>query len=477
MPRYTRRAFLGAAALATAAAQSRRPPNIVFILIDDMGWRDLACYGNPVVETPAIDRLARGGMRFTNAYAACPVCSPTRASILTGKYPARLHLTDWIPGRRQWPAARLLTPSFNQQLPQEEVTLAERLKPLGYATASIGKWHLGGQGFRPETQGFDLNVAGDHRGSPRSYFGPFDMPNLQGGSPDDYLTDRLTDHAAAFIEKNRDRPFFLYLPHFAVHLPLQARERWTAYYESRRKPDSPPFDPVYAAMVHHTDLATGRLLAVLDELKLADNTVVVFTSDNGGLRFEGARKQAATSNAPLRAGKGHLYEGGIREPLIVRWPGVTPAGSTCPVPVSSVDFLPTLSEAAGSREELPRRVDGVSLLPLLRGRGRIPPRPLFWHYPHYSNQGGVPSSAIREGGYKLIEFLEDGRLELFHLARDPGETRNLVRKEPGVAARLHRRLKSWRESVGAAMPQPNPAYDPAREDQGLAGREPATPPL
>jgi arylsulfatase A-like enzyme len=229
-------------------------------------------------------------------------------------------------------------------------------------------------------------------------------------------------------------------------------------------------------MVHQTDLAVGRLLAALDQMKLADNTMVVFTADNGGLRFEGRRKQAVTSNAPLRAGKGHLYEGGIREPLIVRWPGVVRHGSVSETPVSSVDFLPTIAEAAGSGAALPRGVDGVSLLPLLRGRDRLKDRALFWHYPHYSNQGGVPSSAVREGDYKLIEFLEDHRLELFHLGRDLGERENLIRKEPRAAARLHKRLQDWRQSVNAAMPKPNPAYDLAGEDQGLTGKEPPTAP-
>ncbi len=467
----TRRTLLSMAALRPAAPP---PLNVVLILMDDLGWMDLGCQGNPVFETPNIDRLAREGMRFTGAYAACPVCSPTRASIMTGKYPARLHVTDWIPGRKQWPTARVLTPDFRRQLPLEEQTVAERLKQLGYRTAAIGKWHLGGEGFEPERQGFDVNVAGDHRGSPKSYFGPFDAPNLKGGSPEDYLADRLVDEAIRFIGQDRSRPFFLYLPHFSVHIPLQARKRWIEYYQAKRRPGGPEFHSTYAAMVHHADLATGRLLAALDEMQLGDRTLVLFTSDNGGLRFEGGRTTLVTSNAPLRAGKGHLYEGGIREPLLVRWPGVVKPGSVCEVPVCSVDLLPTICEAAGAR--VPRDVDGVSLVPLLRGRD-LGQRPLFWHYPHYSNQGGVPSSAVREGDYKLIEFLTDGRLELFHLGRDIGERENLVRKEARTAERLHRMLREWRTSVDAAMPAPNPGFDAAREDQGLTGVEPPTPPV
>ncbi|MBI1896499.1 MAG: sulfatase [Acidobacteria bacterium] len=466
----------GVTALPAAAAPQERPDNVLFILIDDMGVKDLGCYGNAVFETPNIDRLAREGMRFTNAYAACCVCSPSRASILTGKYPARLQLTDWIPGRRQWPAAKLLTPQFRQELPHQEITLAEMLKPRGYAAASIGKWHLGDQGFLPDSQGFDRNVAGTRRGSPQSYFGPFDLPGLKGGAATDYLADALATETIGFIEQNRTRPWVIYLPHFSVHLPLQASKRWIAYYEEKRKPGAPEFDATYAAMVHQMDLAVGRVLDALDRMKLAGNTLVMLTSDNGGLRYEGGRKQPVTDNAPWRAGKGHLYEGGIREPLLVRWPGRIRPGSTSDAPVSGIDYLPTVREAAAVREPLPHGVDGVSLMPVLRGTGTLRPRPLFWHYPHYSNQGGVPSSAVREGDWKLLEFLEDGRIELFHLGRDPGERTNLARREAKVAARLHRLLDTWRKSVNAAMPRPNPAYDPARAGQGLTGAEPPTPP-
>jgi len=462
--------------LRAAAAQKL---NFIFILVDDMGWIDLGCFSSKFYETPNIDRLAAGGMKFTNAYAACPVCSPTRASIMTGRYPARLHLTDWIPGRKQWPAARLLTPQFNQQLPLDEVTIAEALKPAGHASASIGKWHLGGEGFSPETQGFDLNVGGTFRGSPVSYWGPFDLPGLKGGSSDDYLTDRLSTEALKFVEKNDDRPFVAYLPHFAVHIPLQARQKLIEHYRAKAKPDNPQHDPTYAAMVQSVDEAVGQMMKKLDELGIAGRTVVFFTSDNGGLIYEGSRKEPVTSNLPLRAGKGHLYEGGIRVPLIVRWPGVVKPGSVCQVPVSSVDHFPTMLELAGARPDAAHPVDGRSLAPLLKqgGSRQLENRPLFWHYPHYSNQGGVPSAAVRLGDYKLIEFYEDGRLELFNLADDIGERKNLVKKQPKKAAELHELLKKWRASVDAAMPQLNPNYDPAKADQGLTGAQPKTDPI
>ncbi len=474
----TRRTFLAAAAgslMSAAAARSARP-NFVFLLVDDLGWKDFGCYGNTFHDTPNLDRLARDGVRFTNAYAACPVCSPTRASILTGKYPARLHLTDWIPGRKQWPTARLLTPAFEQQLPLRETTLAEALRPLGYRTASIGKWHLGGAGFLPENQGFDVNVGGDHRGSPRSYFGPFDVPNLAGATRDDYLTEKLTDAAERFLEECAGRsPFFLYLPEFAVHIPLEARQAMVDKYRRRLQGKAFP-NPIYAAMVESVDQALGRLRASLDRLGLTSQTVIVVTSDNGGLRYEGGAVAPVTDNSQLRAGTGHLYEGGIREPLLVYWPGVTEPGSTCDVPVTSVDYFPTLCEMAGGPAGRNRPVDGASLVSLLRG-GRGPSRDgLYWHYPHYSNQGGVPAGAVRDGFWKLIEFYEDGGLELYNLKDDPGERVNLARREPKTAARLQAKLRDWRRRVGAVMPSMNPKYDPASANQKLTGYEDRTPP-
>jgi arylsulfatase A len=477
---YSRRQFLARGSVGAAlacrsllgqTAPRKTPPNFLFILIDDMGWRDLGVYGSTFYETPHIDRLAGQSVRFTNAYAACPVCSPTRASILTGKYPARLQLTDYIPGRAQWPTARLIPPAFHQELPLDEVTVAQALKPLGYASASIGKWHLGGPPFYPDKHGFDLNVAGTAKGQPSSYFGPFDLPNLQGGSKDDYLTDRLTVEAEKFIETNRSRPFFLYLPEFAVHLPEQAKPAVVERFRAKADPRNPQHDPVYAAMISSLDENIGRILKRLDDEGLSERTVVFFMSDNGGVVYEGGSRQPITSNAPLRAGKGHLYEGGIREPMMIRWPGVTRAGTVCDVPVSSIDFFPTMLEMAGVKVDPNWAVDGLSLTPLLRG-GTLPREALYWHYPHYSNQGGVPSGAVRAGDYKLIEFFEDGRLELYNLARDIREEDNLAQRDARRTIQLHGMLKRWRESVHATMAAANPKYDPKTADQGLTGSNP-----
>jgi len=454
---------------AVAGATAAERPNIVFFLIDDLGWRDLGCYGSAFYQTPNVDRLAQQGMRFTQAYAACPVCSPTRASILTGKYPARLGLTDWIPGRKQWPTAKLLVPAFEQQLPLEQATLAEALAPAGYVSASIGKWHLGGEPFFPERQGFALNVAGSQRGSPASYFSPFDLPGLRVPEPGEYLPERLTREAEAFIEKNRDRPFFLYFPHFSVHLPLQARKETIAKYQARAQPGMPQRNAVYGAMVESMDASVGRIMAKLEELGIASRTIVFFTSDNGGLVYEGSQTVPVTSNEPLRAGKGHVYEGGIRVPLIVRWVGTAQPGSRCETPVSSIDFFPTILQAAGARSTA--TVDGTSIAPLIAGKKRLRREALYWHYPHYSNQGGEPAAAVRRGGLKLIEFYEDGRLELYDLERDPGERNDLARSRPSAARELKRLLDSWRRSVGAVLPAANPAFDPSRADQGLTGSE------
>src|SRR5436305_1545923 len=321
----TRRNFLGtitAAALARSA-QPGRKLNFIVILIDDMGWTDLGTFGSKFYQTPNVDRLASQGMKFTNAYAACPVCSPTRASIMTGKYPARLHLTDWIPGRKQWPTAKLLTPEFEHQLPLPEITIAEALKAAGYTTGAIGKWHLGGKGYLPQQQGFDLNIGGTEKGSPPSYFPPYQIPGLEPRFANDYLTDNLSSRAEQFIESNKDRPFFLYLAHFAVHLPLGAKPELAEKYKARIRPDVEQKHPVYGGMVEGADDSVGRIMKKLDDLNLSDRTVIFFLSDNGGLRFEGKQKEPITSNLPLRAGKGHLYEGGVRIPWIVRWPGKT----------------------------------------------------------------------------------------------------------------------------------------------------------
>lgn len=437
--------------------------NIVLILIDDLGWADVGCFGSKCYETPHIDRLASEGMRFTDGYAACPVCSPTRASIMTGKYPARLHLTDWIPGEGNRPENRLKIPEWRKYLPLEEATIAEALKPAGYVSASIGKWHLGGPSYYPEHHGFDVNVAGSHIGHPAMYFWPYEgkshsVPGLKdGGGPGEYLTDRLTDEAEKFIDQNKQRPFFLYFAHYAVHQPLMAKAAITAKYK-QKPPHGSQKKPVYAAMVESVDQSVGRILAKLDALEIADGTVVIFMSDNGGLTIDGT-----TSNAPLRDGKGFPYEGGIREPLLVKWPKVTKPGSTCSVPVCSIDFLPTILEIADVHGEARSQpaVDGLSLVPLLRESGTLRRDSLYWHYPHYwANQTVRPFGAVRAGDWKLIEFYEDMRVEMYNLKEDIGETNDLAERMPEKVVELRDRLHAWRTSVDAQMPTPNPDAAP-----------------
>ena len=445
---------------ATAPTPSR--PNFVFILIDDMGWADGECFGSKFYRTPTLNLLASQGMRFTSAYAACGVCSPTRAAIMTGKAPARLHITDWIPGEGTPKQSRFRVPDWQQHLPLEEVTIAEALKARGYATASIGKWHLGGPEFYPQHQGFEVNVAGGHIGHPASYFWPFGqegashrVPGLAeaGGREGEYLTDRLTDEALKFLEMNRERPFFLYLAHYAVHAPLMGKQRLIDEYADRPGANGQS-NKVYAAMLQSVDQSVARLLRKLDELRLAERTVVIFTSDNGGAVHFG--KPPATSNAPLRLGKGYAYEGGLRVPLLVRIPWLTQPGSVSDTPVCSFDWFPTLLELAGAdKSASSSAVDGVSLVPLMRGRSRLPRQELFWHYPHYWNGKGVtPYSVVRSGDWKLIRFYEDDREELYNLRDDLGEENDLAAKNPQKRRQLSARLDAWLKEVGAQMPVP-----------------------
>lgn len=454
------------ASLGAAQAADEKPvgkPNVILVVIDDLGWADLGCYGSTFHKTPNLDRMAADGARFTQFYAACPVCSPTRASIMTGKWPARLHLTDWLPGRGDRPDQKLARPAFQQALPLDEVTLAEVFHDAGYATAHIGKWHLGGAGFEPTKQGFDLNIAGDQAGSPASYFAPYRrqgrvMPGLEEAPEGEYLTDRLTDETLRFIERNRERPFFVYLPHFTVHIPLQAKPEWIA-----KHPAATPFrgaqnSPVYAAMIDSLDESIGRMFARLAEWKLDERTIVLFTSDNGGLATLEGPHTPATSNAPLREGKGFLYEGGVRVPMLAKWPGKIRPGTVNDTPAASIDLFPTLVELCGLKSEA--RPDGVSLAPLLTGAGPVAREALYWHYPHYANQGGKPGGAIRSEQYKLIEYYENGRRELFDVSKDPRETQNLADKSPEVVERLAKKLDDWRRDVGAQMPTPNPNYVP-----------------
>src|SRR5262245_54607108 len=451
------------------SAQARPKPNFVLVLIDDLGWTDLGCYGSTFYRTPNLDKLASEGMRFTNAYAACPVCSPTRASIMTGKYPARLRLTDWLPGRGDLPSHKLARPPFLQELPLEEHTIAEKLKSAGYVSASIGKWHLGGKGFAPEKQGFDLNVAGDHAGTPASYFFPYQnqrgsIPGLEQGEQGEYLTDRLTAEAERFIEKNQNRPFFLYLPHYAVHTPLVAKPQLLAKYQAQAKPGQLHNNPVYATMVESMDESVGRIVKKLEALGLADRTIIFFTSDNGGLAVKEGPNTPATNNTPLREGKGYLYEGGIRVPWIVKWPGVVKPGSLCHTAVSSVDLYPTILNVPGCQQS-GQTIDGISMDPLLKQTGGLERDTLYWHYPHYSNQGGKPGAALRQRDLKLIEFYEDNRLELYDLKQDVGEKDNLADKMPRKAAELQRKLAAWRKDVNAQMMTSDAQYQAAAPDK------------
>lgn len=469
----TRRDFLKTAGAAVAglamprvlsgASRAGRPPNIVFFLVDDLGWADVGCYGNRFHETPNIDRLASQGMRFTDAYAACPVCSPTRASIMTGKYPARLNLTDFIPGHWR-PYEKLRVPDNILQLPHAEVTIAEALAPANVVSGSFGKWHLGGWKWFPHTQGFDEYIVthGPH-------FAPGIKTTPKRKIPKGtYLADFLTDQAEQFVRTNQDKPFLLYLSHYAVHIPLQAKKETIAKYEAKPKPPKGVNNPIYAAMVEHVDDSVGRVMKLLEELGIADDTIFLFFSDNGGLRQHYKKKgPIVTSNAPLRDEKGTLYEGGIREPLIIRWPGKIKAGSICDVPVTSVDFLPTFTDIVGTKT--PAHVDGESLLPLLTQTGTLQRDAIYWHYPHYHHS--TPAGAIRRGDFKLIEFYEDGRLELYNLREDIGERHNLAGKMPDKAKALRAQLARWRESVDAKMPTPNPNYDPQRAHEWGDPRE------
>lgn len=463
-----------------STAQPERPPNIVFVLVDDMGWTDSGTYGSKFYETPNIDRLAREGVKFTQAYAAASICSPTRASIMTGKHPARLQITDWIPGQGNQPNRKLLQVEDRDYLPREETTVAELLKEQGYTTAHMGKWHLGGEGYLPEDQGFDVNVAGNHRGSPPGYFYPYKRGDYQleklaaTGQSGEHLTSRMGAEAAGFISAHKDEPFFLHLSYYAVHTPLQTKERLEEKYiakaASMAMPDRPEVgqehghqarlvqrNPVFAGMVESMDRSVGQVLKAIEEAGVEEETVVVLFSDNGGLSTK--VNSLPTANYPLRAGKGWLYEGGIREPLIVKWPGTTRPGSVVEEPVVSTDFFPTIAEIAGVSLTKQEPLDGVSLVPLLNQRqDTLGREALYWHYPHYHGGGNKPSGAIRKGDYKLIQYFEDNTLELYNLDKDLGEQHNLAEEMPGKTQELLEELNTWRQDVNAQMSKPNPQY-------------------
>jgi arylsulfatase A-like enzyme len=454
--------FLVTGQATRAAGDAARPVpwNFIVVLADDLGATDLGCMGSPFYETPHLDRLAADGLKFTAAYSACTVCSPTRASLLTGQYPARLHITDWIAGHQR-PHAPLRVPDWTMHLSRELMNLGRRFHEAGYATASIGKWHLGGPEYYPDRQGFDVNVAGTDRGQPPRYVSPYGIATLPDGPAGEFLTDREAAEAARFIRAHRDRPFLVYLPHHAVHTPLAGKPEVVARYARKARPGTPQRNPTYAALIESVDDSIGTLRRTLDELHLADRTVIVFTSDNGGLL--GGAANPITANLGLRAGKGSAYEGGVRVPLIVHWPGVTRPGSTSAVPVITPDLYPTLLEIAGLAGPPGHVVDGESLVPLLRGGSGLRRERIFWHYPHYHPGGATPYGAVREGAWKLIEFYEDRRLELYDLSQDPLEMDNRAAAEPGRARRLQRALDAWRTRVGAQMPAPNPNSDPARD--------------
>jgi arylsulfatase A len=457
-----------------AAPGGTTPPNIILILADDLGWTDLACYGSDLHETPNLDRLARQGVRFTQAY-AMPICSPTRAAILAGKHAARLNFTIWREGslRREADVAKskrkLLPPVTAFDLAQGEITIAEALKARGYQNFHVGKWHLGDADHSPETQGFDINIGGTHWGAPNTFFWPFTgaetfpefryVPGLGLGKPGEYLTDRLTDEALKLMDAAGERPFFLNLWFYNPHTPIEGKPEVTERFRQKIKPGLRHANPDYAAMIFTLDENVGRILAHLDQRGLADRTLVVFVSDNGGFinNFRGTK---VTDNTPLRSGKGSLYEGGIRVPFIARLPGVTPPNAVCNEPVICMDLFRTFTELAGA--DGASGSDSLSLMPLLKNpKARLQRDALFFHYPHYYPTTS-PVSAVRLGDWKLLEYHEDNRLELFDLKEDLGESIDLAARRPEKASELRERLHAWRTSVKAGMPTPNPRAPAAR---------------
>lgn len=483
------RCFSAAAALSLlvpAACQQKpeRPaqPNVLFIIADDLGYHDLSSTGSRYYETPHIDRIAAEGMVFTDGYSACQVCSPSRASIMSGKFTARHGITDWIgaPAGENWRNAgrfnQLLPPDYVRHLPHEYTTLPEAMKEAGYKTFFAGKWHIGREGSWPEDHGFDINKGGWHSGSPiGGFYAPWENPNLPSGPDGENLTMRLASETVQFMRANRDNPFFAFLSFYAVHSPIETtQEKWAKY---RQKAEDMGIaetgfemghflpirqvqdNPVYAGLVETMDDAVGLVLNALDELGLAENTIVIFTSDNGGVA---AGDAFATSNRPLRAGKGYQFEGGIRVPYFIKVPWLAAGGKKSSVPVSGTDFYPTILDLAGLPLKPEEHSDGASLLPVLQGK-TLPERPLIWHYPHYGNQGGEPSSIIRFGDWKLIHYYEDGRNELYNLRNDLSETTNVAAENPEIASGLYQKLQEFLTMAGARTPDRDPEYDPEKE--------------
>lgn len=508
----------------SGVAQVKEPAgnrmNVILFLVDDLGWSDVGCYGSDFYETPNIDKLAEEGVRFDQAYASCHVCSPSRASILTGKNPARINLTDWLPGRKNFPFQKLKNVEINQHLPHKETTLAEALRDQGYHTAIIGKWHLGEEGSTPLDHGFEYRITSWNKGWPLTYYAPFKLAGMEDVK-EGYLTDYLTDKTLEYIDDNKDSTFFIYLSHFAVHDPIQGRPDLVKKYEEKlarmEASQEPPYileanpdtvapfsrqaldrmldEPAYqgfdllpnrivkikqrqdniqfAAMVEGMDESLGRIMAKLKALGLDENTIIIFSSDNGGMAAanfgnpakhipaEAVDKQFSTSNLPLRGAKGWLYEGGIRVPTIVKNPSLSRKGVVSETPIINTDFYPSILDML----ELPllpgQHVDGRSFADLLTGKRRRQNVPLYWHFPHYSNHGlQSPGGAIRYGDYKLITYFENGTVQLFNLAKDIGEQHDIARKKPKKAAELKAMLKAWQEQVPAQMMVANDAYKP-----------------
>lgn len=477
---------LGFALLTTGAmAATNSRPNVVFVLVDDLGWTDLGCYGSTFYDTPHLDAFAKTAVRFSNGYAASPVCSPTRAAIMSGKNPVRLQITDWIPGMipmRPKSASRFLLrqPAIINQLPHKEVTIAETLRDAGYQTFYAGKWHLGEtEEFWPLTQGFDINKGGHSKGSPPGgYYAPYNNPVLSNGPDGEYLTDRLGDESVQFIEnRDKEKPFLLYLAFYTVHTPIQGCNEFDAEYEKRAakipeqkrsrkrtehraKTRMVQSQPKYAAMVRSMDKNVGKVLDALEEQGLADNTLVIFTSDNGGLSTQG--NGGPTSVLPLRAGKGWCYEGGTRVPLIIRAPGVSPAGTACETPAISMDMYPTILEYAGLDPLPQQHRDGMSLVSQLRKPEETQSRTMVWHFPHYHGSTWAPGSSIRDGDWKLVEFYESEKVELFDLANDLEEQKDLATSNTQKAAELKAKLHEMLDEMGALYPEKNPDYQAKR---------------
>lgn len=458
-------------------AQTDALPNIIFITVDDLGWADLGCYGADLHETPNIDALASTSIVCTNSYAAAPVCSPTRASIMSGKTPAALVLTIWIEAAGHERKARqdqaLITPQTIEHLPLEEITLAELLKQKGYLTAHIGKWHLGDLMHFPETQGFDISFAASQRGAPPTFFYPYrghafgeyrfvtDMARDADGQyfterKGEYLTDRLTDEAIKIIHDAQEKPFFLNLNYYSVHTPIEAKAEDIQYFQGKKKETFFHQNETYAAMVKSIDDNVGRIISSLQSSGTFDKTLLVLLSDNGGFVNE-YRDVRVTNNAPLRSGKGSLYEGGIRIPTIISAPFLEGRVSKLEVPISTIDYVPTICEWMGI--ELPEGIEGKSFWGALSGQesSSLEARSLYWHYPHYYPTT-TPVSAIRQGDWKLLEFLEDNHVELYHLKEDTGESNNRLASHPEKAKELLQMLSEWRQEVNAPMPQANPEY-------------------